>query len=67
MADLGLTGKKPNSTRCSDLVISLSVFDSPAAIEVALSSLIANNWIEVSAGLLHRAATSRSSRPTRVR
>ena len=44
MADLGLTGKKPNSTRRSDLVISLSAFDSPAAIEAALSSLIANNW-----------------------
>jgi len=66
MADLGLTGKKPNSTRRSDLVTSLSAFDSPAAIEAALSSLIANNWIEVSAGLLHRAATSRSSRAARV-
>jgi hypothetical protein len=39
-------------TRRSDLVTSLAAFDSPTAIEVALGSLIANNWIEMSAGLL---------------
>ena len=50
MADPRRAGQGP--TRRSELFASLATLDSPAAIEEALSGLIATGWVEVSAGLL---------------